>query len=231
MHVCLLALFVARSLYVSFAQIMTTRYCVYLVTGFTVRGTLRRYIGYTRSLVLRRYWQNLPEKPAWMRCLRSEGKTYTELRTGLTSLADALLEEAIQSARLISKYPLTTRGGPWSSPKRLTDSQLDVIRQVAACKTAEDLYPFTADGRNALARHLANVSFECVEENDVVAQVRMRTSNRSGTPGNKVRRSHIYENRYTRGDKDHRRAHRGIDEEERRMVETSRRPKRAKTSW
>ena len=208
---------------------MALRYCVYLVTGWTTRGTYRRYIGYARSLTVRKYWHGLKKKPAWMRCMRKETLTYDSLKSGLTSLADALREEAIISAAEICKHPLTARGGPWSSPKKLSEAQLMLAKQVAKSETTEQLYSLvSADRRSSPARHLSNVKFDVTEDEHKNVTVFMRTRRDSGTPGNRVRRSHIWEGRYEPNDDNHKIAQRGRDFSERRKLETSRREKRRK---
>ena len=42
-------------------------YSVYLVTGRTVRGTPRAYVGYTRALDVRKHFNRLQGEPCWMR--------------------------------------------------------------------------------------------------------------------------------------------------------------------
>ena len=202
------------------------RYCVYLVCGRTTRGTRRRYVGFTRSLVVRKYWHGLKTKPCWMRCLRAEENRYDVLQSGFKTLGEALCAEAVLAAKEILKCPLTVRGGPWSSPKKLTEEQLALVRKVANCKELDELYSLaTSDKRTALARHLADVPFEH-EEVDESPRVFLRTSNKSGTPGNRMRRMHLWEGRYERNDEFHQVAHRGVHLQERRAVETARRPLR-----
>ena len=203
------------------------RYCVYLVCGRTTRGTRRRYVGYTRSLVLRQFWHGLKVKPCWMRCLKPEETRYDVLQSGFEALGEALCSEAVLAAKEILKCPLTARGGPWSSPKKLTEDQLALVRKVAKCRELEELYSLTGDKRTALARHLANVPFEhqAVEEGP---RVFLRTSNKSGTPGNRMRRMQLWDGCYERNDENHKVAHRGVDWQARRTVETSRRPLRRK---
>ena len=156
-----------------------------------------------------------------------EETRYDELETGLTSLAVALTREAVLSAREIVKSPFLSRGGPWSHPAKLTETQLTEAEKVAECNTPEEVLELCTDGRTALSRHLANVSF-CTETVDNVQRVSLRTSNRSGTPGNKVRRDHLREKRYEQNDDFHQQAKRGRDVKARRSTETERRPSRAK---
>ena len=48
------------------------RYTVYSVDGVTTRGTKRTYVGYTRSLSVRKFYHQLKTKPAFMRCMKPE---------------------------------------------------------------------------------------------------------------------------------------------------------------
>ena len=156
-----------------------------------------------------------------------EETRYDELETGLSSLAVALTREAVLSAREIAKSPFLSRGGPWSHPAKLTETQLTEAEKVAECNTPEEVLELCTDGRTALSRHLANVSF-CTETVENVQRVSLRTSNRSGTPGNKVRRDHLDKERYKQNDELHQQAQRGKDAKARREAETERRPSRAK---
>ena len=130
---------------------------------------------------------------------------YDELETGLTSLAEALARDAVYSAKEIVKSPFLSRGGPWSHPQTLSETQLAEAQKVSKCSTPEEVVELCTDGRTALSHHLANVSF-CVETVDNVQRVSLRTSKRSGTPGNQVRRDHLRTTRYERNDEFHQQA-------------------------
>ena len=159
--------------------------------------------------------------------MREEVKHF-DLETGLTTLAEALAREAVLSAREILKSPFLVRGGPWSHPQPLSSFQRAEAKRVAKCESPEEVVALCTDGRSALARHMANVSFK-TNSPDGVQRVVLRTSNRSGTPGNQMRRTHLWEGRYEEGDEFHLKAHRGVDVKERRELETSKRASRAKT--
>ena len=85
---------------------------------------------------------------------------YQVLENKLPSLSAALVAEAMWAARHIVTDPATTRGGPWSSPKPLTESQLDLVREVSKVRSCKSLVEISGrDRRSALYRHLCSLTF------------------------------------------------------------------------
>ena len=209
-------------------------YLVYLVTGKTSRGTGRGYVGFTRSLDVRKHFHRLQSKPCWMRPWLGETE-YVVLREGLENKAVALAEEAILAAKAILQKPCQVRGGPWSSPKPLSETQLDQVRRVSLCSSLVELKQLVGeDSRTALARHLLDLDF-CSQELPSAApevMVRLPRSSRSGTPGNEMRKRLKREKRHLLGTKRFqerlKNAHRGKDPSKRRALETEKRPSRSK---
>ena len=156
-------------------------------------------------------------------CTSSKDFEYDVLEWNLPSRAAALVSEALWAARLIAKSPCVTRGGPWSSPKRLTRTQLDTIAEVAKVRSTSVLAEIAkTDQRSALYRHLRNLSFfvEGSCQTDLYRGMHLRMSSRSGTPGNVCRKRRIHEGSLVQGSRAHRRSHRGRKPKVRRAQET-----------
>ena len=151
------------------------------------------------------------------------------LETNLPSLSAALVAEAMWAARHIVKDPATRRGGPWSFPKPLTESQLELVREVSKVRVCKSLVEISErDRRSALYRHLCSLNFgsEPCESSHLYRGMFVRTSSRSGTPGNLCRSRKIFEGRLVKGSRRHKRSHRGVDVKGRRAQETtSRKPR------
>ena len=200
-------------------------YSVYAVRGVTARGTKRTYIGYTRAIDVRKHYHRLPTKPAFMRCWLGELQ-YEKLKLNIMDKTSALIEEAKFAAEQILQSPSTVRGGPWSSPKPLTEAQMDCIRRVSLCTTDTEIVQLAReDERSCLARHLHDLKFQNDAPSTPIVVFRM---NRSGTPGHLRRKQALYAGTYKPNDKKHRQAHFGVDDKEQRRVETSSRPSRSK---
>ena len=151
--------------------------------------------------------------------MREELK-YNVLASDLESLSDALCLEALFTARKLTQAPAQVRGGPWSSPKPLSETQLKQAQQTAKCETLDALAVLAStDQRSCLAKHLANVSF--VTSTDAVGNTRVVVArrNRSGTRGNVCRKRALKDKVYTRTSWDHYFAHRGANAEENRSRE------------
>ena len=151
-----------------------------------------------------------------------EDLKYEVLETNVPSKAAALVSEAVWSARLIMREPDVTRGGPWSSPKPFSSSQLKLIAEVAKVRSTSVLAEIAkSDQRGALYRHLSNLGF-CVEANcqtELYRGVHLRMS-RSGTCGNLSRKRRIDEGSLVQGSRAHRRSHRGKKPKKRRAQES-----------
>ena len=154
---------------------------------------------------------------------------YQVLENNLPSLSAALVAEAMWAARHIVTDPATTRGGPWSSPKPLTESQLELVREVSKVRSCKSLVEISErDRRSALYRHLCSLTFasEPSARSHPYRGMFVRTSSRSGTPGNLCRSRKIFEGRLVKGSRRHKRSHRGVDVKARRAQETaSRKPR------
>ena len=144
------------------------------------------------------------------------------LESNLPSKAVALVAEALHAARQVSKNPTTARGGPWSSPRKLTTEQLNNVRQVSKLRSTSSLFELaTNDRRSSLHKHLSDLSFSGEHSPEATAYKGgyVRMSNRSGTRGNACRKDRVRRGVYVQGDKDHKRSHRGVDQQARRVAE------------
>ena len=151
-----------------------------------------------------------------------EDLKYEVLETNVPSKAAALVSEAVWSARLIMREPDVTRGGPWSSPKPFSSSQLKLIAEVAKVRSTSVLAEIAkSDQRCALYRHLCDLSFSVEEsdQTDLYRGVHLRMSPRSGTRGNLCRKRRVDEGSLVQGSSDHRRSHRGKYPKKRRAQE------------
>ena len=134
------------------------------------------------------------------------------------------------AARHIVTDPTTTRGGPWSSLKPLRESQLQQVRQVATVRCSERLVEISEeDRRSALYKHLCSLifAFEPSADSHLYRGMFVRTSSRSGTPGNRCRAQRIRDGTLVQGSRRHKRSHRGVHVKARRAQETaSRKPRK-----
>lgn len=211
-------------------------YILYCVSFKTAKGTFRKYVGFTRSLVLREWWH--ARKPvAWMKCSERGGEwSYDVLDTAPTKAA-ALALEALHAARLMVSAMDEVRGGPWVKPT-LPDGAEAEIRAVAPIRSFDRLAEVAEELKGGLLyKHLKELNFvdaasapagAVVTRGAVV--VRRRKGGKSGSTGNASRKSQMRDKNFVKGSNRHKRLHRGIDYAERRAVEQSRRPPRRNQS-
>ena len=96
----------------------------------------------------------LPSRKRSQHLHQHQETEYTVLKQHVESKAEALAQEAMFAAKAIKQKPCQVRGGPWSSPKPLSEAQLEQVRKVSLCTSLLELKKLVAkDSRTALSRH------------------------------------------------------------------------------
>ena len=208
------------------------QYLVYQVRFKTQCGTVRIYIGHTKALDVRSVYHD--KKPnVWLQCKNNDGLKYKVLEEDIASFELALGLEAMYAARAIAAEPLIARGGPWST-KKLTAEMLQECQCVAQIRSLMQLQEVAkAKPDGILDRHLRDLVFLPAADAPQDAPTargacitRKKKGGRSGTQGNVMRKKDVAKGILKRPSADYTRSHRGINYQERRDVEQTRRPTR-----
>ena len=221
-------------------------YCIYRAFFRTERGTYRAYVGHTGSLEERK--RTLRTKPPdWLKPGVGSVDVLV-VEEGIASKSVALVLEAMHAARAICSRPHTCRGGPWSSPRALSDAALRDVAAVARCRSLTSIWDIARQRKGgALWKHLEDLAFTAASDAPSSAVVvrgawvhRIKRSGRSGasgpsgqsgrsgasgpsgrgTPGNKHRRKLVLARKLKRTDLKHKQLHRGRVPTVRRQAET-----------
>ena len=205
-------------------------YSVYGAGFLTKKKTKRRYIGYTGQFDGRVDWQK-KKLPHFMSCCKPETIEYELLEVNVTSKPVALALEALHAARQIARNPSTTRGGLWTSPRRLSSKDMEEIQSVSRCKSLVKVgEPALAFPKGRLNQHLQDVAFEKPSVVGAVAEVvrgavvTWRAGKRSGTAGSKCRSRQLKCGKLVAGSRKHVRLHRGRKPTLARRRENAKRP-------
>ena len=203
-------------------------YDIYKASGWTHRGSVRDYLGHTRCMSIRTYFHKQSHRPRWLAaCDVEQALRYDILEQGLASKEIALVAEAFHAARAIVQNMATTRGGPWSSPRPLSASQICEIKEAAKLRCARKLFELAAKNKRcSLHKHLCGLHFESDPSSEMTyrgAEIVRLTTKTSGTNGNVCRKRRIADGTLKAGSIKHKRSHRGRNFKKRRVQETTNR--------